>query len=589
MYQVLARKCRPQTFDELVGQTHVARTLTNAVKEDRLAHAYIFAGLRGTGKTSVARILAKCLNCEKGPTATPCGECVPCREIADSRAIDVLELDAATRTQVDNIRELQEVISYAPARDRNKVLIIDEAHMLSKSAANALLKTLEEPPPRVTFVLATTEIQKILPTILSRCQVFEFRRVGFQELAEYLRTICKGEKIEIDDTALERIARAGEGSVRDSLSVLERAVAFCGEKIDDEDVLRMLGGVRFEVLVALVAALAKRDTGAMLDVLDALVDEGHDLLHFWSELIAALRDLLLIRAVPKRQDMLARPAEEAARLREAAEGLTGDDLNCAFQILADLEPVLKSSSQPRFMFESALVRLGSLGAVRPIEEILGELETGDLAAVPARRPSSRPQKKKEPEARADLAPPSVPTPPAPEAPVARVAESAEAAAAPGEGLASRLIASVFDAKPVLGTILQEARAIESIGDALIVRLEDGMDSLARQLGRKENLEVLVDHAARISGRTLRILVDTGGTEHPKPAGTVPSPPPKQPVSRTGGQARRAGAPKKPPGDSNLLDEATSEPGVKKLLRDFGAQVVEIRPLEPPKGSDVEPG
>jgi len=376
MYQVLARKCRPQTFEELVGQEHVARTLANAIDSDRLAHAHIFAGLRGTGKTSVARILAKCLNCEKGPTSKPCGKCDPCTEIADSRAIDVLELDAATRTQVDNIRELQEVIAYAPARDRNKVLIIDEAHMLSKNAANALLKTLEEPPPNVIFILATTEIQKLLPTILSRCQVFEFRRVGYQELTAYLGKLCKAEKIVIDETALERIARAGEGSVRDSLSVLERALAFCGNEINDDDVLRMLGGVRFEVVVDLVAGLATRDTGRMLGVLDSLVDEGHDLLHFWSELIAATRDLLLLQAVPRRQDMLARPTEEADRLREAAQGLTREDLTRAFQILADLEPVLKTSSQPRFMFESTLIRLGSLGSVRPIEEILDSLQSG---------------------------------------------------------------------------------------------------------------------------------------------------------------------------------------------------------------------
>ncbi|MCH7779740.1 MAG: DNA polymerase III subunit gamma/tau, partial [Acidobacteria bacterium] len=225
MYQVLARKWRPANFDELVGQKHVSRTLTNAIESNRLAHAYVFAGLRGTGKTSVARILAKCLNCETGPTASPCSRCDACTEIAASRAMDVMEIDAASRTKVEQTRELLELVSYAPVRDRYKILIIDEAHMLSKQSFNALLKTLEEPPPNVIFVLATTELGKLLPTILSRCQVFEFRRIGTRDLAEHLRRVCDAEKIEISDSGLERIARAGEGSVRDSLSILERVRA----------------------------------------------------------------------------------------------------------------------------------------------------------------------------------------------------------------------------------------------------------------------------------------------------------------------------------------------------------------------------
>jgi DNA polymerase-3 subunit gamma/tau len=330
MYQVLALKWRPQTFDELVGQEHVARTLANAIEADRLAHSYILAGLRGTGKTTVARILAKCLNCEKGPTTTPCGECVACKEIADSRAMDVLEIDAASRTKVDQTRELLEMVSYAPVRDRYKILIIDEAHMLSKASFNALLKTLEEPPPNVLFVLATTEQHKLLPTIVSRCQVFEFRRVSAAELSRHLRKICDAGEVEISDASLERLARAGEGSVRDSLSLLERAIAFCGKQVEDADVLRMLGAVKSQVLNDMVSALARRDAAAMLTVLDGLIDEGHDLIHFWSEWISALRDLLLLDALPDREDLLARSAEEARALREAAEGLTREDLTLAF-------------------------------------------------------------------------------------------------------------------------------------------------------------------------------------------------------------------------------------------------------------------
>lgn len=390
MYQVLARKFRPRRFDELVGQRHVARTLSNAIESNRLAHAYLFSGLRGTGKTTVARILAKCLNCEQGPTTTPCDSCSACTEIAGSRAIDVLEIDAASRTKVEQTRELLELVAYAPVRDRNKILIIDEAHMLSKASFNALLKTLEEPPPNVVFILATTELQKILPTILSRCQVFEFRRVPAREVAGHLRNLCDSESMEISDVSLERVARAGEGSVRDSLSLLERVMAFCGQQADDDDVVRVLGAVRSDVLVAATEGLAARDASAMLKVLDGLIEEGHDLQHFWSEWVTALRDLLFQSAVADCQQWLSRTPEEAAALQQAASGLTRDDLLRAFQVLADLEPALRSSAHPKFMFEAALIRLASLGDVRPIEEVLAELGGGEreLPASP-KKPLSR--------------------------------------------------------------------------------------------------------------------------------------------------------------------------------------------------------
>ena len=565
MYQVLARKWRPGTFEGLVGQKAIATTLANAVREDRLAHAYIFAGLRGTGKTTVARILAKCLNCEKGPTDSPCGECAPCVEIAESRALDVLELDAASRTSVDNIRELQEVISYAPARDRYKVLIIDEAHMLSKAAFNALLKTLEEPPPNVIFVLATTEIQKVLPTILSRCQIFEFRRVGAKELTEYLTGICKVEEIEISRPSLERIARAGEGSVRDALSVLERLLAFCGKQVDDESVLAALGAVRSEVLIGLLEALARRDAGGMLRVLDGLVDEGHDLIHFWNELIGALRDLMVQRALPDGIELVSRSGDELAGIRQAAEGLSLEDLNRAFAVLADLEPALKSSTQPRFMFEASLIRLAGLGAVRPIEEFLESLgrSTAPTAA------SARSAQKKTP---VEPSPPSAP---------------------PGGagGLASQLVSAVLEADPMLGAMLEQA-AIKIDGDRLELRFDGGNDALARRLQRRKSRELLARHAETIAGRALEVRVEAGPSAKVKgtPAHGTAKPRPEA-ESQEQRPARPAAASRKPVGErQSLLERAKGEPGVKKLLREFGAQVVDIRPLQAgPEGRNDEIG
>jgi DNA polymerase-3 subunit gamma/tau len=532
MYQVLARKWRPQSFEEVVGQPHVTKTLANAIKADRLAHAYIFAGLRGTGKTSIARILAKCLNCEKGPTVEPCGKCTPCSEITESRSMDVMELDAASRTGVDDIRELQEVISYAPVRDRFKILILDEFHMLSKNAFNALLKTLEEPPPSVIFILATTEIQKVLPTIQSRCQVFEFRRIAVRELVDHLRRICEAEEIKVSESGLERLARAGEGSVRDSLSVLERALAFCGREIEDDDLLRMLGGVRLEVIAKMIGGLAGRDAGAMLEVLDGLVDEGHDLFHFWNELISALRDLMMMGAVPSREDLLARSPEEAKILKEAASGLSEEDLVRAFKILADLEWDLKSSTQPRFLFEAALVRLSSLGAVRPIEEILKSFGN-----------------------------------PSPASP------------ATGGGLAADLTASVQKDKPMLGAVLGASSSISAAGDAVELRFKDEEQAMARQLEREENRTLVKRHAERLLGRKVELSVVVDEPAAPKePPQPTPGPPRKEPaLRRRHPKASRST-------DGELLKKAKKDPGVKKLLHEFGAEVVEIGPLAAPEES-----
>ncbi len=547
MYQVLARKWRPATFEELVGQAHVARSLRNAIADRRLGHAYLFAGVRGTGKTTVARIFAKCLNCDSGPAPTPCGRCDSCTEIAEGRALDVLEIDAASRTKVDQTRELLELVSYAPVRDRHKILIIDEVHMLSKASFNALLKTLEEPPPSVVFVLATTEFQKILPTILSRCQIYEFRRVPPREVAGQLRKICAAEGIGASDAALERLARSGEGSVRDALSALERARAFCGDAIDDEEVLRLLGAVRADVLDGLVRALAARDAGAMLTVLDGLVDDGHDLVHFWSELISALRDLLLLRALPARSDLLGRSEEEARGLERAATGLSREDLGRAFQVLADLEPGLKASSQPRFLFEATLIRLASLGAVRPIEEFLTALEGG--GAVPLGATARPPE---------TVRPPTAP-------PKKKAVE-------PSGG---DLLARIGRAAPLVGAILEEARSLEVRGQTLHIRLGPGSDALKRRLEEAGCRELVGREAAPPGAAPLAVSVEVDRQPPPAAAGGGSAPGTGE---RGGGGAR--------PVTASLLERIRSEPGVGKLFDTFGAQVVDVRALD---GASPEPG
>jgi DNA polymerase-3 subunit gamma/tau len=533
MYQVLARKWRPQRLDQLVGQPHVARTLENAIAGGRLAHAYVFAGLRGTGKTSVARILAKCLNCVNGPTVTPCDACVSCLEIIEGRSLDVMELDAASRTGVDNIRELQEVVAYAPVRDRYKILIIDEAHMLSKAAFNALLKTLEEPPPRVVFILATTEIQRLLPTILSRCQVFEFHRVPVKSILAHLRHIADAEKIAVSDGTLERVARAGEGSLRDALSVLERVLAFCGSTVGDEDALQVLGAVRTEVLVEIVRGIAARDAAALLAALDALVDDGHDLVHFWSEAVGVVRDLMLLRAWPAGGEALSRTPEEVAALAQAGGTLSLEDWTRVFQILASLEYGLKASSQPRFLFEGALIRMASLGAVRPIEEILASLGgPPPPAAAPTTKRGAAPAAQ----------------PPAPPSPVAKGFEDTREA----------VVSAVTTARPMLGAILQRAAAVIVDGGTLVVTFGPADSGVRRTLLGEDNVRSVEQIVTQTLGRPVVLRVaETSDTAVTAVNATAP----------TSSEESK----------EHLAERARKDPAVSRVLTEFGAQVVDVRP------------
>ncbi len=297
-YEVFARKYRPQTFDDLVGQAHVSRTLKNAVAQNRLAHAYLFVGPRGIGKTSTARILAKSLNCIKGPTVTPCGECDNCREIAAGNSLDVIEIDGASNNSVEDVRQLRENVRYVPAKGRYKIYLIDEVHMLSPAAFNALLKTLEEPPEHVKFIFATTEPQKVLPTILSRCQRFDLHRIPANLIAQHLQFIAGKEKITLEPAAAHAIARGAEGGLRDAESMLDQLVAFCGNKISESDVLNVFGFTSEQTVIDLTGRILRADTPGAIDLLHQQSESGKDMMRLMSDLISYLRDLLVFKAKP---------------------------------------------------------------------------------------------------------------------------------------------------------------------------------------------------------------------------------------------------------------------------------------------------
>ncbi|MGB6482898.1 MAG: DNA polymerase III subunit gamma/tau, partial [Candidatus Acidiferrales bacterium] len=332
-YQVIARKWRPQTFGEIVGQRHVTQTLENAIRQNRLAHAYIFCGTRGVGKTSTARILAKCLNCVNGPTAEPCNECDACRGITAGTTLDVLEIDAASNRGIDQIRELREMVRYAPAAARYKVVILDEAHQLTGEASNALLKTLEEPPDKVVFILATTQPEDLADTIKSRAQLFQFRSLAFQEIADALAHITQEEKLKIEPGALAVLARAAEGSLRDGLSLLEQAISYSGDEITDKQVRELLGVVGEEVLDELILAISEQSAEKALTLVQRLHADGQNLQHFCREAIRHIRNLLVGKVAGAESALITEPMDERPRLAKQAALFSEEDLTRFFQIL----------------------------------------------------------------------------------------------------------------------------------------------------------------------------------------------------------------------------------------------------------------
>ncbi|HWZ53606.1 MAG TPA: DNA polymerase III subunit gamma/tau [Candidatus Acidoferrales bacterium] len=385
-YKVIARKYRPQTFTEIVGQQHVTQTLANAIKSNRVAHAYIFSGVRGVGKTTCARILAKALNCVKGPTAEPDNTCDSCLEISAGTSLDVLEIDAASNRGIDQIRELREMVRYAPASSRYKIVILDEAHQLTDDASNALLKTLEEPPERVVFILATTRSEDLVETIKSRAQLFQFRALTFQEIAGEIERISRSENLEIDSGAVAVLARAAEGSLRDGLSLLEQAIAYSGDKVTDAQVRELLGVVAESVLDDLVEAIATQSAERALSLVHRLIADGQNLQHFCRESIRHFRNLLVARVCGAESDLVAAPSDERPRLAEQAARFTEEDLTRFFQILLATDDDLRRKPDPRLHLELGLLRLVNAQRLAPLEELLAELR--DESSRPASSPSA---------------------------------------------------------------------------------------------------------------------------------------------------------------------------------------------------------
>jgi DNA polymerase III subunit gamma/tau len=432
-YQVIARKFRPQVFGEVVGQKPIVQILQNAIQLNRVGHAYLFSGPRGTGKTTMARILAKCLNCVQGPTVTPCNACPSCKEITAGQSMDVLEIDAASNTGVDNVRELRDSARYAPSRDRSKIFIVDEVHMLSNAAFNALLKIMEEPPPHVIFIMATTERHKLPATILSRCQQFVFRTISPAEIQAHLREIATREGAKIDDRGLSYIVKAAEGSMRDAQSLLDQIISFGGENVANDDVRDVLGFIPSDILDRTVDAIVENNSRDLIETVGVIVDQGLNLQQYTRELIARMRDLLMMKL--GLNEKVLGGDEEKADLARRADRFSEQDLIRYFDLLLRLENDLKWTSQPRLHLEIGLVKLAKAGHMRDIEEVLRDLKQGaspsastaaravppPAASAPSRPATPRP-------APTPVSRPTPPPAPAPKSDIIKPAEPSRPAA-----------------------------------------------------------------------------------------------------------------------------------------------------------------
>jgi DNA polymerase III subunit gamma/tau len=605
-YQVIARKWRPQSFEEVTGQEPITRTLRNAIEHERLHHAYLFSGARGVGKTTTARLLAKALNCHRaqGPTPTPCrtddtDACVSCREITESRSIDVQEIDAASHTGIDNVREtIIGTIGFAPARDRYKVFIIDEVHMLSTASFNALLKTLEEPPPRVVFIMATTERHKVPETILSRCQQFEFRTIANAKILERLHLIAKTEEISIQDDALRELARAGEGSMRDAQSAFDQVISFAGPTITKEDVELAIGIAGADILTRVIDGIAKHQPAEALAVVDDVVMRGHDLRSFCRDLLAHLRDLLVTK-VSGSEELLESAVCDRGELKRQGALFTESDLVRFFHSLAETETKLRTAAHPRYQLEIGLVKLMEMRRLEPIAHVLDRLTALEESArtgkapVQTKTPSPPSSGSQGPGGRgstSDISSSAAASGSAFAATAARGAVASEQRREPAASLESNSVRLAHDAGAAAGAgsalgVAQGDTDIEQIKSALeskrkmflvtalegarIASLEAGelyvefapeMRHLRDTLAKSDNVKILREVCQAVRGEDVGVRI---AIKEQTPSNDAPLS--KEEEERNEKQ--------------RLRESAENNPLVQQMLRTFRGEIVDVRRVE----------
>jgi DNA polymerase III subunit gamma/tau len=559
-YLVLARKWRPRTFDEVVGQATLTRTLKNALASGRIGHAFLFSGARGVGKTTTARILAKALNCSKGdaPSAEPCLQCPSCLEIAASTCLDVQEIDGATNNGVEQVRELRESARYNPARDRFKIWIIDEVHMLSTGAFNALLKTLEEPPPRVKFIFATTEYHKLPDTILSRCQQYDFRMIPAREIQAHLRTVAGGEGIKVADESLARIARAAEGSARDALSLFDQVLSFSGTEVKDEDLTALLGLIDRELLLTASRSVLEGDSLGLLELVTRLADYGADYRNFARELLLHFRDILLVKLAPSSSALLVPiVTEEQERMKPLSSAYSEEDLLRILDLLTEAETEMRAAQDPRVTLELCLLKMVQMRRLVPFAELVARVERlGPGQPAPARAASTAPASTVSP---STVSAPTRSASPAPVPSIPAASSLSAPASVPstpgaGEGAGALLAGMTAGAqsRPSLAQALRGATA-HLDGDGVLLQIAPDFAGFASL-----HVDELRDLATKAAGRPLKVRIETSA------AAREPDAPPSP------GELKR----------QRLLREAEREPAVQEALDLFDGKVVDVREAKP---------